>query len=234
MSQMKDVIRRESGLTCSIGIGPNKVVAKIAADACKPDGLLLIGPESLSEFLGPRPVDDLPYVGKKMAERLASMGIHSIGDLARMGPQLLKESFGDKIGTYLYLASRGEYDEPVKPSDRREQMSRIITLKRNSRDVEDLMTELEGPLESLCERLRSEGLTHRGIGVIAITSDLQLLTRSRTLSRPNQDAEAIRINAQQLFEKLLEENPEIELRRIGLKLFGLESTRGQRLMTEYE
>lgn len=233
MIELKAAVKRETGLACSVGIGQNKVVAKMAADASKPDGLLLVRPDTLAEFLSQRPVDDLPYVGRKMADRLASMGIHTIGELARMDPQILKEKFGEKVGTYLYLASRGEYDEPVKPSEGRDEISRIITLKRDTRSVADLMRELEGPLGWLCERLRSEGLIHRGVGVIAITTDMQLITRSRTLSHPNKEAETIRRNAQQLFEKLLEENPRMELRRIGLKLFGLEPIGGQRLITEY-
>ncbi len=232
-SSIKRSVLNETGLRCTVGVGPNKVVAKMACDRAKPDGMLVVRPEGVRGFLEGLPVEELPYVGKKVSERLRSMGITTIGQLAEVDPQVLVSRFGEALGTYLHLASRGEYDEPVVPRTGRTQLSRIVTLKRDSRDPEEILAQLEGPMVRLLEEARREGYLSRGVGVIAITTDLRTLSRSRKLKDPIVDLEAFRRNVASLLGELLGELGDVRLRRAGVKLFELERAPGQRTLGEF-
>ena len=232
-SSIKREILNETGLRCTVGVGPNKVVAKMACDRAKPDGLMVVRPEDVRQFLEGLPVEELPYVGKKVSERLRSMGIATIGQLAAVDPQVLISKFGEALGTYLHLASRGEHDEPVVPRTGRTQLSRIVTLKRDSRDPEEILAQLEGPMVRLLEEARRQGYLCRGVGIIAITTDLKTLSRSRKLKDPVVDLETFRRNVASLLVELLGELGDVRLRRAGVKLFELERAPGQRTLGDF-
>ncbi|MDH7555698.1 MAG: DNA polymerase IV, partial [Candidatus Methanosuratincola sp.] len=111
--EIKRRVLQEAGLKLTVGAGPNKIIAKMASDAAKPDGLMVIRPEAVESFIGPLPVDKIPGVGKKTAERLERMGIKTVQDLARFDPVRLVDEFGESLGAYLHAASRGEDQDPV-------------------------------------------------------------------------------------------------------------------------
>ncbi|MEM0451241.1 MAG: DNA polymerase IV [Nitrososphaerota archaeon] len=232
-ASIKREVLLETGLRCTVGVGPNKVVAKIACDRAKPDGLLVVSPEQVRSFLSDLPVEEMPYVGRKVGEKLREMGITTIGQLASADPQVLVARFGEAMGRYLHLASRGEYDEPVAPREGRTQLSRIVTLKRDTSDPREVLSQLEGPMRALLDEARRQGYLCRGVGVIAITTDLRTLTRSRKLGSPVEDLEALRRNVSALLEELLGGTGGIRLRRAGVKLFDLERASGQRTLGEF-
>ncbi|MEN3048300.1 MAG: DNA polymerase IV [Candidatus Caldarchaeales archaeon] len=232
-AEMKRAVREATGLRCSVGIGPNKLVAKVACDRSKPDGFMVVRPGDVESFLRDLPVTELPFVGRKVGARLREMGIETVGGLARADPQVLMEKFGRALGTYLYLASRGQYDEPVAPRSGRKQLSRIVTLKRDSSDVGEIVGQLSGPVDDLISRLNAEGLAHRGVGAIGISTDLKTYTRSLTLQRPNREKEPVVRALRSLFAEMLGEVAGLKLRRAGVRLYELVRMRGQRTLTDF-
>ncbi|MGQ9597595.1 MAG: Y-family DNA polymerase, partial [Thermoproteota archaeon] len=130
---IKEEVRKSYGITCSIGIGPNKLIAKIAADNQKPDGLTVVKPDEVQRFLSPLPVGRLIGVGAKTESIMKNLGIRTIGDLAKYDVQSLINLFGEKLGVYFHKASHGLDDQPVKERDEAASIGRISTLKRNTR-----------------------------------------------------------------------------------------------------
>ena len=113
-TSLKETVVRQEHITCSIGIAPNKLLAKIASDHVKPNGLTIVEPEEIHSFLNAQAVNRIPGVGKKVEEKLRTFNVRTIDDLARLNPVVLQESFGKKLGTYLFRAARGEDDEQVQ------------------------------------------------------------------------------------------------------------------------
>ena len=152
--RMKEEVKTQEGFTFSVGIGPNKLVAKIAADNQKPDGLTIIAPEEVKLFLSPLPVDRLLGVGKKTTARMTALRIKTISDLANYDVQRLVELFGKTLGIYFHNAANGVDNEPVKETGGAESASRISTLKENTRESsacagEDKPTD-RGNLQGAC------------------------------------------------------------------------------------
>ena len=132
--EIKDEILAQEKLTCSAGIGRNKLIAKMASDFQKPDGLTVVRFEETEKFLDPLPVKKLIGIGPKTEEALAKVGIATIGQLKNSDAGRLLEIFGQARGKWLYDAARGIDDEPVRERDMPAQMSRIATLKADSQD----------------------------------------------------------------------------------------------------
>ncbi|MBN1244016.1 DNA polymerase IV, partial [Candidatus Bathyarchaeota archaeon] len=121
--KMKTAVKRQVGIAFSVGVGPNKLVAKIAADSQKPDGLTVVKPEEVQRFLSPLPVDRLIGVGRKTAVKMDELGMKTIGDLARYDVQRLVEIFGKKLGVYFHNAANGVDNEPVQETGEAESIS---------------------------------------------------------------------------------------------------------------
>lgn len=234
MEDVKSRILNSIGLTVSVGIGPNKLIAKLACERSKPNGLLVVKPSEVNDFLKGMPVDELPYVGKKLSHELARLGVRTVDELARVDPQVLIGRFGRSVGLYLHLASRGEHREGVEPRIGRSEIGRIVTLKEDTDDVDLIISQLRGPLEDLQRRLASMNLAHRGIAAIAITHDMRTVVRSKVLQRPNQQIDAMLTILRPLFAELTSSLGGVKVRRAGVKLFRLHSLEGQTRLLEFE
>jgi len=226
---IKGEISKYEGLSCSIGIGPNKVVAKIASDFKKPDGLTAIGPEGVRAFLNPLPAEKLYGVGRKTVKRLQELGVFTIGDLAAYDPGILMQIFGDKLGSYFHRSANGVDEEPVQEREMAEQVSRMVTLKRDTRDISLISPEIDRICSDIHERLVGESLLYKSVGIMAITNKLEMRSRAKTLAHPSEDAETIDGTAKELLSKFLEEDGDVILRRFGVKVSGLSRKSGQGL-----
>lgn len=225
--EIKNQLLTEEHITCSVGVAPNKVVAKIASDQTKPDGLTVVKPEEVKDFLSPLPVGRIPGVGAKAEERLTQLNVSTIAELSALDPIVLVEIFGKSVGSYLYQASRGENDEPVKEREQPTQFSRIATLKQNTRKLEEILPLLEELANSVTEKTKANGMTCKSVAIIAILTDLSMHSRSRTLESSTSDGSIIESSSKQLIEELLQSMPDAILRRVGVRVSDLMKPTGQ-------
>ncbi|MGD0422118.1 MAG: DNA polymerase IV [Candidatus Bathyarchaeia archaeon] len=226
-SNIKEIILHQEQITCSIGIAPNKLLAKLASDHTKPNGLTVVEPEQVHRFLNGLEISRILGVGRKVEEKLHTANVKTIDDLSRLSPITLQEMFGRKLGTYLFLAAHGEDNQPVQDKELPTQMSRIGTLKENTRDYNVIRPVLSELTRSLTEKIQDERINCKSVSIIAILNNLTIHTRSRTLESSVKDLLTIDECAQQLLREFIESTPDAVLRRIGVKVTGLSKSSGQ-------
>ena len=217
---IKHAVLVQQKLTCSIGVGPNKFVAKIAADIKKPDGLTPVRPEEVKSFLSSLPVRRLVGVGKKTETKLETLGVRTAGQLARFDVQRLIEVFGRKLGTYFHNASNGVDDEPVQERSEPKSLSRISTLKEDTRNLAVLLDEAYTLCDDVYSKTLQRGLFYRSVSIYVVASDLSVHGRSKTFENPASDLETFKKAVKELFEKFLGES-DVAARRVGVKVSGL-------------
>ncbi len=225
--EIKQQVTSHEHITCSIGVAPNKLVAKIASDERKPDGLTVVKPEDVSAFLAQLPAVRIPGVGTKAEEKLNQLSVKTIIQLSTLNPNVLVEKFGKSVGSYLYEASRGQDDEPVKEREQPTQLSRIGTLKQNTREIQEISPLLVGLAGSVTGKLNQRELTCKSVAIIAILNDLSIHTKSKKLESPASDGNTIGDAAKELMNEFLESKPDAIVRRIGVKVAGLSKHSGQ-------
>lgn len=228
--ELKARILKVERLTCSIGIGPTRIVAKIASDFKKPDGLTVVREGEAIGFLSPLPVQKIYGVGPKTAGLLEANGIESIGELASFPMERLDDLVGKKLAVYLRDAAICIDEEPIVDRRQSSQLSRIITLKRDTRELEQVIAELAPALKDLNQKLVSGNLFFRNVSAIGIRKDLSIHSRSKTLESPTNDYAVLEKEARELFASLVREG---DLRRAGIRVSGLEDMMNQSSLTEF-
>jgi DNA polymerase IV len=212
---IREQIRRELNLTASAGVAPNKFLAKLASDWRKPDGLFVIQPEEIDAFLLPLLVGRLPGVGKVTGEKLAKLGIQTVGDLRILDRSTLEGSFG-RYGIRLHELARGIDENEVVPDRPTQSISVEDTFEH---DV--LLAETEPMIRSLAEKLwlasRKESRIARTVVLKLKTSEFKILTRSHTASFPPSSCEELRNLALKLRERV-DLSPQQRYRLIGVGL----------------
>lgn len=230
--QIKEEIKQKTGLTCSIGVAPNKLVAKIASDFRKPDGLTVVKPDEVLQFLSPLKSTDLTGVGKKTGDRLSELGVRTIGELSKLSVDELVREFGQAKGIWLKQASQGIDDSPVEEREGAEQIGRISTLKENTEELDVILETVDKLAEDVYRKLEDRGLSFRSVSFIAISTDLKIRTKSHTLSAPAKDLDTIRETAHELAKAFLAEH-QVALRRAGIRVSNLVGKKGQRTLGEF-
>jgi DNA polymerase IV (DinB-like DNA polymerase) len=214
---IKKEVKAQEKLTCSIGIGPNKLVAKISADEQKPDGLTIVKPEEVESFLSPLPISRLIGVGRKTEKKMQTLGIRTIGDLANYDAGRLTEFFGKNLGIYFRNASLGIDDEPVQERGEVKSISRISTLKEDSRDLKVILEKTDQMCDEVYGRLVQRGLCFKSVGIVAVMTDMSIRSRSKTFETPTNELEVFKETVKELFEKFFNES-ELTARRVGVKV----------------
>lgn len=193
--RIKDVVRAATGLSCSIGVAANKLLAKICSDLDKPDGLTLLAPDGLAQCIWPLPVRKINGVGPKASERLAALGIHRIGELATADASLLQQHFGRSYGAWLVDAAQGIDERPLITSSEPKSISRETTFEHDLHPRDD-RTILTGIFTRLCTRvaedLQRKGYRGRTIGIKLRFADFETVNRDLTLAAATGDAQTIR------------------------------------------
>jgi len=230
--QIKNSIRGKIKLSCSIGISSNKLIAKIASDFKKPDGLTMIVPDKIEEFLEQLKIRAIPGIGNKTEERLAQMNFETIKDLKKLDVFTLNKEFGRKHGTYIFNAVRGIDNEPVKEKEASIQYSKLATLKKDSKDYDFLVETLNELCIELHAVIQKNNRMFKSVGIQFILSDLTSKTKSRMLKNHTVSLEELQKNASQLLKEALEEQKNT-IRRLGVKVSELEEIRGQSDITSY-
>jgi DNA polymerase IV len=191
--RVKETVFLEVGLTVSAGIAPSKFVAKIASDMKKPDGLTLVIPERVREFLDPLPVSKMWGVGEITQEALKELGIRTFRDLSRTPVEVLERRFG-KYGAKMHRLSMGIDDREVQPEHDAKSLGHEETFSENIAQVDKAKRELLAMADRVARRMRQERLQGRTITLKVKYSDFVSSTRSATLPKPTDDASEIYSN----------------------------------------
>ena len=229
---IKGSVFESERLTSSIGLGRSKVVAKLGSDMAKPNGLTVITPEKTAEVLGPLTVGKLYGVGPKTSASLEEMGIRTVADLAGAGPSDLEGRFGRRLGAYLLAAATGTDDAPVVAGLEPTQFSRIVTLKKDTTDPSEVLTQLAPGIDYIGDKLAASKMSFRTVSAIGILTDLSTKTRSKTFETPVAGVSAIREGALALFEEL-SSSVDRDFRRAGVRVSGLAHTADQSSLSEF-
>jgi DNA polymerase-4 len=219
---MKTAIVEATGLTCSVGIAPNKLLAKISSDLDKPDGLTLIGPGDLYKRIWPLPADRINGIGPKASARLQALGIATIGDVAAASPALLQRHFGATYGQWLLQVSNGIDDRPVVTESEPKSRSRETTFEEDlhpRRDITEIRELVRDMAVQVAADLSRGGYAARTIGVKIRYDDFTRVTRDLSLSRRTANAMDIEQAALVCLERLAMRRP---IRLLGVKASNLE------------
>jgi DNA polymerase IV (DinB-like DNA polymerase) len=212
--RMKEEIRRTEHLTCSVGIGPSRVVAKIASDMQKPDGLTVVPPQKVEAFLGPLPVRKIPGIGKKTEKELVERGITSIGELAETDIQVLRSLFG-MWGVYMYTLAHGQDIGAVRSGSEPRSISRETTFEIDTDRVSVLEETMDALSHEVHQALKEEGYSFRTLTIKVRDTRFVTHTRSHTLDHPTADLRTIRAVSRDLLMEFLDGR---KIRLLGLRL----------------
>ncbi|RYJ13535.1 DNA polymerase IV [Halogeometricum borinquense] len=216
---VKQRISREVGVPASVGVAPNMSAAKVASDHDKPNGLVVVPPGSVSEFLAPLSVTEVHGVGPVTARKMAEMGIQTAGDLAAADPSTLEERFGSR-GRELYDRARGVDDRAVTPTGRPKSLSRESAFAEATEDTEEKANVVTALAADVAERARSRGAMYRTIGIKVVTPPYDVNTRAQSLSGPVDDPELVR----EVALDLLSEFEDAATRKVGVRVSNLSFT----------
>jgi DNA polymerase-4 len=194
VDRIKARVLAATGLTCSVGVAPNKLLAKLASELDKPDGVTILAASDVPLRIWPLPAGRINGIGPKASQRLAALGIHSIGELAAADPQTLVEAFGRSYGPWLHAAAHGRDERPVVTFSEPKSISRETTFEHDLHPRRD-RAQLSEIFSALCTRV-SEDLVRRGyagktIGVKLRFEDFRTVTRDHTVERPTAQADEI-------------------------------------------
>ncbi|WP_159881318.1 DNA polymerase IV [Paenibacillus puerhi] len=210
-------IREELGLPCSIGVAPNKLLAKMASDMRKPNGISVLRKRDVPAVLWPSPCATMFGIGRKTADKLARLNIRTLGELARADERLLIQQFG-VLGSWLKRAAHGEDDSPVNPE--REQSKSIghtTTLPVNYSRREDLHRVLLNIADQVGRRLRRQELMAHTVSITVRDPDMKTITRAAKLQEPSESADDFYRMACKLFDRYWKEGDPVRLLGITLQ-----------------
>ncbi|HEY3191411.1 MAG TPA: DNA polymerase IV [Solirubrobacterales bacterium] len=217
--EIKRRIREVTHLVCSIGLAPNKLMAKIASDLDKPDGFFVLTQENWLPTVGDNPASLLPGVGTRTFERLREVGIGTVAELAAADEQLLERAFGPRHGRGLRASANGIGSQSLTLERVRKSESRETTFPEDVTDRRVLHETVERLARSVCESLGSHGRRGRTVTLKIRLRPFKTYTRSRTLGSHTCDPEDVVPTARELLERF---DPQAPVRLVGVGMAGLE------------
>ncbi len=217
--RIKKRIMHDTGLTCSIGIGPNKLLAKIASDMRKPDGLTIISESDIEAQIYPLPVRKLWGVGPKTEAHLAEMNIHTIGELSALPLETLIDTFGNSYGQFLYDSSRGNDDNPLVTHWEPKSCSRETTFQHDTDNWQVMARSLAELSKEVVDDLKRSGYKAKNITAKVRFSDFKTVTRAKTLKDATDSLEEIRRTVFECFGRI---ERGMKVRLIGVRAGKLE------------
>jgi DNA polymerase IV (DinB-like DNA polymerase) len=225
--QIKKEIYDREKLTCSTGIGPNKLVAKIASEFQKPDGLTLVKEDEIERFLAPLPVRKLLWVGRKTEQKLKAIGIMTIGDLGRYDPAVLAETFG-VMGTQIYLMAHGLDKSEVEERGEVKSISRDVTFEEDTSDFEFILNTLDRLSEEICKDVQRQNLYFKTVTIKARYENFETHTHSRSVPLITNRSQDLKKTARELMQAYLRSDRKTRL--IGLKVSNFTSIEKQKTL----
>lgn len=230
--RIKEAVGTATGLTCSIAIAPNKLLAKIGSDLDKPDGLTLLGMDDVPSRIWPLPAAKINGIGPKSARKLSELGIETVGQLAAAQPALLQQHFGLRYASWLLRVANGLDERPVVTHSEPKSISRETTFERDLHVIED-RARLSEVFGRLCEQLENDLLRKRVVGrTVGIKlrfNDFRTVTRDVTLPHDLADAQAIRGAAGQCLKRVPFDS---RIRLLGVRVSSLRRPDAQQAQTQ--
>jgi DNA polymerase-4 len=217
--RVKAAVLERTGLCCSLGIGPNKLVAKMASDADKPDGFVVLSRELALERFGPEPPGLVPGIGPKTAERLKQRGIETLRQLAQTPESDLAEMFGARLGPHLAKLARFEDERTIETVRVAKSESRETTFEQDLRGLDALEPVLETLTTQLCQTLVKQDNAGRTIGIKVRLDDFSTHTRAKSIAEPTNELRTVLSVARQLLRDF---NPPRPVRLLGVGVSGLD------------
>ena len=216
--KIKQDVRVKTQLTCSIGIAPNKSAAKIASDFKKPDGLTVIPPDKVREFLAPLAVNKISGIGKKSTELLRQIGISTIGELASTHPSKVADAFG-RYGTRIWQVANGTDEEEVITTYSMKSVSSETTFEEDIADKSKVMEAFASLIEDVHARTLSQNMLFRTVGIKVRLEDFSTFTRAKTHSRHTDDKAMMDEYVKILFSEF--ETSSKKFRLVGVRVSNL-------------
>jgi len=219
--EIRNNVRRRTGLSCSVGVSPNKLLSKIASELDKPDGLTVMTADEVGTRIWPLPVRHINGIGPKAGAKLQALGIHRIGELAAQPLPALTAAFGRSYGRWLHDAAWGRDDRPLVTHSEPVSISRETTFDRDLhavRDRAELGAILDRLVTQLATDLQRKGYAGRTIGIKLRFEDFRTVTRDLTVPAPVADAAALRAAAGQCLKRV---DLARRLRLLGVRAAGL-------------
>lgn len=223
-NEVKEEIKEQIGLPCTIGVSIGKVYAKMICDDAKPNGIGILRGSDLKEFLKERDIKDLLGVGQKTADKLKTLGITTIGQLGRADPNVLLESFGE-FGKELFLLANGMDNSKIEENYTTLSIGRERTFERDTKDLDEIKGMVDSLSKEVEDELKRNGMWFRGISVKARYSDFTERVRNKKLSNYTDSIETLRSTSFLMIKELLKER---SVRKIGVRTFELVQKKGQK------
>jgi DNA polymerase-4 len=223
--RVKAAVREQTGLTCSMGIGPNKLVAKVASDAEKPDGFVVLSQAEARERFKDASPGLIPGIGPRTTEKLRRGGVTTLDQLRRVPVQQLIDAFGSGTGPYLLRLANFDDEREVTPVRPAKSESRETTFDIDIRDHAELEQVLTDLSIQLCARLVKQEQRGRNIGIKVRLDDFSTFTRATTIAEPTNDADIVTPIALDLLRAFAAPRP---VRLLGVKVAGLDESATQR------
>jgi len=213
---IKQRIDREVGVPASVGVAPNMATAKIASDHDKPDGLTVVRPDAVTDFLAPLPVAAIHGVGPVTERELSELGIETAGDLAAADPTDLADRFGER-GRELHARARGDDDRAVTPTGRPKSLSRESAFTEATTDSDAKRERITALATDVAARARSRDAMYRTIGIKVVTPPFDVNTRATSLSGPVDEPDLV----ESIALDLLGEFDDDPVRKLGVRVSNL-------------
>lgn len=228
--RIKDEVQKQEGITCSVGVGPNKLIAKIASGFQKPDGLTVVRPEDVRKFLFPLPVSKIPGIGEKTADTLKSMGLNRVEELANCDVQLLSGKFG-KMGLRMKQLANGLDFGEVREKESVKSISRHGTFAEDTSDPVKIACSLDLLAESVHKSLLKNRLLFKTVTLTVRFEDFSTYTRSKTIPIWTSDIFVIKRTSMKLLSEFIGNQ---KLRLVGIGVTKLrERDEKQTLITDF-
>lgn len=234
-SSLQKNIKDQINLTCSIGVGPNKLISKIASGFKKPNGITVVTPKDAKNFISNCKIEDIPGVGPKTIRKMESLGIRSILDISKKSIFELRDALGYKTATFLVNASNAIDYSQIKVRGSSKQIGKIVTLKKNVAAFEQINLTAANLCTSVYENLRNKGQAFRVLSIILILENLQHISFSKSLKLYSASFDELHKNSLSLIKEMISNNS-ISLdnvRRMGVVVSDLKDVSGQDSLLNY-
>jgi DNA polymerase IV (archaeal DinB-like DNA polymerase) len=234
-SSLQKNIKDQIKLTCSIGVGPSKLISKIASGFKKPNGITVVTPKDAKNFISICKIEDIPGVGPKTIRKLESLGIRSISDISKKSIFELRDTLGYKNATFLVNASNAIDYSQIKVRGSSKQIGKIVTLKKNIADFEQINLTAANLCTSVYENLRNKRQAFRVLSIILILENLQHISFSKSLKLYSASFDELHKNSLSIINEMINNNSISldNIRRMGVVVSDLKDVSGQDSLLNY-